>query len=141
MKANLLKRTFKNCPSVHTGSLLASGLTKSLTLCINVTGHDLNGVNFLRQVCPSYPRAVVVPAIVSDEMLKASAAFRMDGRFPILSYRHSSGVRIIYLFSTWRRPILRSYALAVFELGSLEKKAIMLTITTTTLNLKFCRCE
>ena len=44
------------------------------------------------QVCKSYPEAVVVPACVSDGILKYSAVFRQGGRFPVLSYRHHTGV-------------------------------------------------
>ena len=50
--------------------------------------------NYKFQVCPSYPRAVVVPANISDEMIQASALFRQGGRFPVLSYRHNYGVCI-----------------------------------------------
>ncbi len=44
------------------------------------------------QVCRSYPSSVVVPSSVTDEQLIGSAAFRHGGRFPVLSYRHTTGV-------------------------------------------------
>lgn len=44
------------------------------------------------QVCNSYPELTVVPASVDDTMLIASAKFRQNGRFPVLSYRHEKGV-------------------------------------------------
>ena len=34
----------------------------------------------------------MVPASVSDETIKWSAAFRQGGRFPVLCYRHTNGV-------------------------------------------------
>lgn len=49
-------------------------------------------MRYILQVCSSYPRAVVVPASITDDMLQASAGFRKGGRFPVLSYRHTSGV-------------------------------------------------
>ena len=43
-------------------------------------------------VCRTYPRALVVPASVTDDSIRSAAAFRQGGRFPVLSYRHSNGV-------------------------------------------------
>jgi myotubularin-related protein 9 len=43
-------------------------------------------------VCSSYPELTVVPSNVDDNMLIASAKFRQNGRFPVLSYRHEKGV-------------------------------------------------
>ena len=40
----------------------------------------------------------MVPACISDETIKYSAAFRQGGRFPVLSYRHSNGVSVNQLF-------------------------------------------
>ena len=40
------------------------------------------------QICPSYPHAVLVPKVISDEMLLKIASFRQHGRFPVLSYYH-----------------------------------------------------
>jgi hypothetical protein len=37
---------------------------------------------------------VVVPAAVTDDQLRVSAAFRQGGRFPVLSYRHTNGVSL-----------------------------------------------
>ncbi len=48
----------------------------------------ISHVNRDFSVCRSYPPSVVVPAAVTDEQLRASAAFRHGGRFPVLSYRH-----------------------------------------------------
>lgn len=45
-------------------------------------------VNSDFSVCPSYPRAVIVPREVDDEKLVQSARFRQGGRFPVLSYCH-----------------------------------------------------
>jgi len=49
-------------------------------------------VNKDYSVCSSYPSAVVVPKIIDDDVLISAAAFRLGGRFPILSYRHDGGV-------------------------------------------------
>lgn len=59
---------------------------------------DISIFNVIFQVCKSYPRAVVVPASISDETLKYSAVFRNSGRFPVLSYRHTNGVSTKILF-------------------------------------------
>lgn len=40
-------------------------------------------------LCPSYPRAVIVPRMVDDDGLACSACFRQGGRFPVLSYYHT----------------------------------------------------
>ncbi|XP_023981382.1 myotubularin-related protein 9-like [Physeter macrocephalus] len=40
-------------------------------------------------LCPSYPRAVIVPRAVDDDALALSARFRHGGRFPVLSYYHA----------------------------------------------------
>ncbi|XP_057559766.1 myotubularin-related protein 9-like [Hippopotamus amphibius kiboko] len=40
-------------------------------------------------LCPSYPRAVIVPRSVDDHALARSARFRQGGRFPVLSYYHA----------------------------------------------------
>ncbi|XP_073648948.1 myotubularin-related protein 9-like isoform X4 [Tursiops truncatus] len=40
-------------------------------------------------LCPSYPRAVIVPRAVDDDALARSARFRQGGRFPVLSYYHA----------------------------------------------------
>ena len=44
---------------------------------------DLN-VNY--QLCDTYPRHLLVPATASEQVLRASAAFRSKGRLPVLSY-------------------------------------------------------
>lgn len=51
-------------------------------------GWRISHVNSGYKVCPSYPASVVVPAMISDDTLKASAQFRQSGRFPVLSYYH-----------------------------------------------------
>lgn len=40
-------------------------------------------------MCPSYPRAVIVPRAVDDSAVARSARFRQGGRFPVLSYYHA----------------------------------------------------
>jgi len=40
----------------------------------------------------------VVPSNVDDAMLIASAKFRQNGRFPVLSYRHEKGVSFNAIF-------------------------------------------
>lgn len=52
----------------------------------------LSHVNQSFGVCPTYGAALVVPRSVSDDDLRAAAAFREGGRFPVLSYRHENGV-------------------------------------------------
>lgn len=45
------------------------------------------------KVCPTYPKALIVPKTIDDDTIKAASSFREGGRFPILSYRHETGVR------------------------------------------------
>ncbi|XP_077006602.1 myotubularin-related protein 9-like isoform X2 [Tamandua tetradactyla] len=40
-------------------------------------------------LCPSYPRAVIVPRAVDDQTLARSARFRQGGRCPVLSYYYA----------------------------------------------------
>lgn len=40
------------------------------------------------QICPTYPRGVLVPKTIDDETIIMAAKFRDGGRFPVLSYRH-----------------------------------------------------
>ena len=42
-------------------------------------------------LCASYPRALLVPAHASDDMVRASAAFRSKARLPALTYYHGLG--------------------------------------------------
>lgn len=55
----------------------------------------LSYVNENYEVCPTYPRAVVAPKIVDDDVLRKAAAFRSGGRFPILSYLHKRHETVI----------------------------------------------
>ncbi|XP_053820689.1 myotubularin-related protein 9-like isoform X2 [Vidua chalybeata] len=48
----------------------------------------LSTVNRDFSACPSYPRAVIVPAAVGDDTVAKAARFRQGGRFPVLSYFH-----------------------------------------------------
>lgn len=52
----------------------------------------ISRVNQNYTVCPAYPKAVVVPKGVDDDVLALAATFRQGGRFPVLSYRHNNGV-------------------------------------------------
>ncbi|XP_034875104.1 myotubularin-related protein 9-like isoform X2 [Mirounga leonina] len=49
----------------------------------------LSEVNGDFSLCPSYPRAVIVPRAVDDDALARCARFRQGGRFPVLSYHHA----------------------------------------------------
>lgn len=48
-------------------------------------------VNRNYDVCATYPNILVVPKNIDDDIIIAAARFRDGGRFPVLSYRHSSG--------------------------------------------------
>lgn len=49
----------------------------------------LSEVNEDFSLCPSYPRAVIVPRAVDYDALARCAGFRQGGRFPVLSYHHA----------------------------------------------------
>ncbi len=36
----------------------------------------------------TYPRYLMLPALMSPEQIKAAAAFRSRGRLPVITYRH-----------------------------------------------------
>ncbi|KAG8451569.1 hypothetical protein GDO86_003679 [Hymenochirus boettgeri] len=55
----------------------------------------LSEVNVDFQICPSYPAKVIVPRSCSDDTLRISATFRQGGRFPVLSYYHSSNQMVL----------------------------------------------
>lgn len=42
------------------------------------------------QVCPSYSRVLVVPASITDDVIRDSAKFRALGRFPVLCYKYQA---------------------------------------------------
>lgn len=64
-------------------------------------------VNKDYSVCSSYPRAVIVPNSITDEQLISSANFRQAGRFPVLSYRHSTGQVIVRCSQPLTGPQMR----------------------------------
>lgn len=55
----------------------------------------ISRVNQNYTVCSSYGKAVIVPKSIDDSTLTVAATFRQGGRFPVLSYRHSNGVRFV----------------------------------------------
>ncbi|XP_068089329.1 myotubularin-related protein 9 [Hyperolius riggenbachi] len=55
----------------------------------------LSYVNKDFSVCPSYPPIVIVPKSIDDESLRKVAAFRQNGRFPVLSYYHRKNGMVI----------------------------------------------
>lgn len=82
---------------------------------------DLNS-NY--QLCETYPRHLLVPATATEQVLKASAAFRSKSRLPVLSY----------LFQTNGASICRcSQPLSgPFDTQSNEDQALMSAILRTT---------
>lgn len=52
----------------------------------------LTKVNTNYDVCPMYAKTLVVPAVVTDDDVRESAAFREEGRFPIMCYKHRDAV-------------------------------------------------
>ncbi|CAH8595125.1 unnamed protein product [Dicrocoelium dendriticum] len=51
-------------------------------------GWRVSSVNRSYEVCPSYPKKLLVPADISDSVITESGNFRRGGRFPILVYYH-----------------------------------------------------
>lgn len=54
----------------------------------------ISTINIDFKLCPSYPKLLVVPACISDEMLVEVAKFRSSRRIPAVTWRHSSGAVI-----------------------------------------------
>jgi myotubularin-related protein 9 len=49
----------------------------------------ISSINKNFEVCASYPELVIVPKLITDDVLKISATFRDSARFPVLCYYHS----------------------------------------------------
>jgi hypothetical protein len=47
------------------------------------------------ELCPSYPRKLVIPRLTSDEDLKLAAGFRSGRRVPVLCWKDPYGVASI----------------------------------------------
>ncbi|KAI9017214.1 protein-tyrosine phosphatase-like protein [Gaertneriomyces semiglobifer] len=54
----------------------------------------LSGCNHEYEVCPTYPRHLVIPSKISDNVLRYTSRFRSKGRIPVLSYLHKNGISI-----------------------------------------------
>ena len=52
-------------------------------------------VNADFKVCPTYPKAVIVPKSIDDDMIRKAATFRHGGRFPVLSYHHKDSKSVL----------------------------------------------
>jgi len=52
----------------------------------------LSRVNEDFSLCPTYPKMLVVPKSIDDEVLRKVAEFRSRGRIPVLSYKHVNQV-------------------------------------------------
>lgn len=46
----------------------------------------LSSANKHHKVCPTYPRLLVVPSVISDNVMAYAAKYRSKGRLPVLSY-------------------------------------------------------
>ncbi|XP_069751173.1 myotubularin-related protein 9-like isoform X2 [Narcine bancroftii] len=55
----------------------------------------LSYVNQEFRVCASYPEAAIVHKSIDDATLRTAAKFRQGGRFPVLSYYHTSNGMVI----------------------------------------------
>lgn len=51
----------------------------------------LSTINQEYRFCPSYPDSIVVPGLISDNVLKHASKFRSKQRIPAIVYRHRSG--------------------------------------------------
>lgn len=55
----------------------------------------VTNVNKNYAVCNSYSATLVVPKIIDDDTILASANFREGGRFPVISYKHENGAVLL----------------------------------------------
>lgn len=55
----------------------------------------LSHVNKNFEVCPSYPQTVMVLKSIDDATIVKAAAFRVNGRFPVLSYYHKDNGMVL----------------------------------------------
>lgn len=54
----------------------------------------ISSINSEFKLCQSYPKMIVVPACISDDVLQNVASFRSSRRIPAVTWRHSSGAVI-----------------------------------------------
>ncbi|CRK95414.1 CLUMA_CG008691, isoform A [Clunio marinus] len=54
----------------------------------------ISNINSDFKLCQSYPKMLIVPACISDEMLQNVSSFRSSRRIPAVTWRHSSGAVI-----------------------------------------------
>lgn len=55
----------------------------------------VTNVNKNYAICSTYSATLIVPKIIDDETIIASANFREGGRFPIISYKHENGTILL----------------------------------------------
>lgn len=67
-------------PEMENAKLLAGGAWR------------LSKLNANYDVCPMYAKTQVVPTLISDDDIRESAAFREEGRFPIMCFKHRDAV-------------------------------------------------
>lgn len=58
-------------------------------------GWRITRINHDFSLCPTYPRSLVVPSTITDENLKAAAAFRTKKRLPVLCWRADFNLRTL----------------------------------------------
>jgi len=54
----------------------------------------ISDINLNYEICDTYPKYLVVPAVASQRILSESSKFRSRGRFPVLTYLHSNQAAI-----------------------------------------------
>lgn len=52
-------------------------------------------VNKNYSICDSYSTTLIVPKVIDDDVIVASASFRQGGRFPVFSYKHENGTILL----------------------------------------------
>lgn len=95
-------------------------------------------VNKKYDVCGTYSATLMVPKIIDDDVIVASANFRQGGRFPIFSYRHENGTILLRssqpLLNNCNRRCVADERILNAVLGPFQKGYIIDTRSSSYIN-------
>ena len=95
--------TSSNQTSPTATSFLFDQNREFVRMGVNATNFRVSAANSNWQLCPSYPRAVIVPKCISDEQLSVEAASRTQGRFQAMTFFHRTTQAALFRCSQPKR--------------------------------------
>ncbi|XP_023310746.1 myotubularin-related protein 9 [Anoplophora glabripennis] len=95
-------------------------------------------INKNYSTCNTYSATLIVPKIIDDEVIIASANFRQGGRFPVFSYKHKNGTILLRssqpLLNNCNRRCAADEKILNAILGPFQKGYIIDTRSSTYIN-------